>query len=114
MLAYSIPASAAAVAASVGAISRLAGLAGSARITASASRYWGAIVGPMVSLHPAGVLASSLTVALVLMVARLASVRASGSVPRPASSVVKTGGAGRPGSGWVLEASAIFLTEAIR
>src|SRR6266581_738626 len=100
MLAYSISASAAAAAAAPATCpaSRLAGRAGNARITASASIRSGATAGPTVSRQPAGVLASSRTVALVLTCAPLARASASGSMPRPPASVVKTGAGGAVGS----------------
>ncbi len=96
MLAYLIPARAAAAGAATPASSRLAGVPGTARMTASASIVSGSCAEPAVSRHPVGVLASSRTMALVRTTAPLAAASAGGSVPSPPASVVKTG-AGRAG-----------------
>ena len=97
MLAYVISASAAAAAPASGtpASSRLAGPAGSARTTASASNCSGACAEPTVSRQPPGVRASPRTIALVRTTAPEAAATAGGSVPRPPVRVVKTG----PGAG---------------
>src|SRR5690242_2267380 len=78
--------------------SLLAGRAGNASTTASASTYSGEITGPTVSRQPSVVLASSLTVALVRTSAPLARASASGNVPSPAASVANTGGGVAPWS----------------
>src|ERR1700733_6075086 len=107
MLAYSTSpsADAAAAAPATGASSLLAGLPGTAMMTASASSHSGALVGPTVSRQPSpsagcAVRASSRTIAPVRTVAPDCAATAGGSVPRPPDSVVKTGRAGaggRPG-----------------
>ena len=114
MLAYSISPSAAAAASASGtpASSLLAGRAGTARMTASASSRSGARVGPMVSRQPGprpppgppapspvAARVSSRVIALVRTVAPDTAAIAGGSVPRPPDSVVNTGAAGRVASG---------------
>src|ERR1700728_3245993 len=78
--------------------SLLAGLAGTARMTASASSRSGGRGGPIVSRPPAGLRDSSRVIALVRTLAPEAAATAAGTVPRPPASVVKIGRAG-PGAG---------------
>src|SRR5215472_2684038 len=91
MLAYRISPSAAAAESATPASSRLAGMAGTALITASASAVSGACAEPTVSRQPAWVRTSSRTIALVRMTAPDAAASASGRVPSPPVSVVNTG-----------------------
>src|ERR1700733_2371422 len=99
MLAYGISPSPADAAGATALSSRLAGRAGTARITASASMYSGAGAGPIVSRQPfPWVRPSSRAIAPVRTVAPDAFATASGSSPSPFTSVPKTarGGPGTP------------------
>src|SRR5215469_8940537 len=91
MLAYGIWLSGAEAAGTVLDSRREAGAAGTATMTASASRYSGSAAEPTVSRQPAGVRSSARTIALVRMSAFDALAIASGSVPRPVVSVTNTG-----------------------
>src|ERR1700722_20602054 len=91
MLAYLISARAAAASSATPDRSRLAGRAGTARITASASTVSGACAEPTVSRQPSGVRASSRTIAPARTVAPDAPASAAGKVPSPPAIVVNTG-----------------------
>src|SRR3984957_7215050 len=71
--------------------SRAAGAAGTAMITASASRYSGSAADPIVSRQPDAVLASSRTIALTRTSAPEALATASGSAPSPVGRVANIG-----------------------
>src|SRR5271166_4022405 len=125
MLAYGIWLSGAEAAGTVLDRRREAGAAGTATMTASASRYSGSAAEPTVSRQLAGARSSARTIALVRMSAFDALATASGSAPSPVVSVTNTGagaellsaaGAGAGGSraatasvsrpGWVFVAAA--------
>src|ERR1700728_2360536 len=111
MLAYGISPSAAAAAGAAGASSRPAGRPGTARITASASRYSGSAAEPTVRRQPAAVRLSSRTIALLRTCAPDALATASGSAPIQVFGETKSGAglplapAGAPGA-WLLAAAA--------
>src|SRR3984885_15067848 len=98
MDAYGIPASWSAATGAASRSSRAAGAAGTAMITASASRYSGSAADPTVSRQPVSVRPSSRTIAPVRTSAPDALATASGSAPSPDVSVTKRG-AGLPAPG---------------
>ena len=89
--AYGICSSSAAASAAGPFSSRAAGAAGTAMITASASRYSGSAADPIVSRQPDAVRVSSRTIALTWMSAPEALATASGSAPSPVVRVTKSG-----------------------
>src|SRR5215475_16093580 len=91
MLAYGISLSDAEAAGTVRDSNRDAGAAGTATMTASATRYSGSAAEPTVSRQPASVRASSRTTALTRTSAVEALATASGSAPSPVASDTKTG-----------------------
>src|SRR5580693_7276856 len=99
MDAYGISASPPAASLAASRSSRAAGAAGTAMITASASRYSGSAAEPMVSRQPVPVRLSSRTIAPVRTSAPEALATASGSAPSPLVSVTKSGaGLALPGA----------------
>src|SRR6516164_7462345 len=90
MLAYGISLSGAEAAGTVRDSNRDAGAAGTATMTASATRYSGSAAEPTVSRQPASVRVSSRTMALTRTSAVEALARASGSAPIPVVSETNT------------------------
>src|ERR1700749_967059 len=100
MLAYGIWLSGTEAAGTVLDRSREAGAAGTATMTASASRYSGSAAEPTVSRQPAGVRSSARTIALVRMLAFEALGPPPGTLPTPRRvvSVTNTGAGPEPWS----------------
>src|SRR5215472_11906316 len=91
MLAYGISLSGAEAAGTVRDSNRDAGAAGTATMTASATRYSGSAAEPTVSRQPASVRVSSRTMALTRTSAFEALATASGSAPIPVVSETNSG-----------------------